>query len=131
MALLLLPNMLLAQDFRVSLSVSPFTEIVLNLGNSFTEGAVTATTVEGVQRLFVNHGSNEVYARIATTQKYRIGFGDHSLDRGLERARMAAALHRTLTRNWACSIFMATFAASPRPNSRTIRRLSCPEFGPR
>lgn len=53
----------------------------------------TATTVEGVQRLFVSHGANEVYARIATTQKYRTGFGDHSMDRGLERARMAAALH--------------------------------------
>jgi arabinogalactan endo-1,4-beta-galactosidase len=85
--------MLLAQDFRVSLSVSPFTELVLNSGNSFSDGGVTATTVEAVQRLFVNHGSNEVYARIATTQKYRTGFGDHSMDRGLERARMAAALH--------------------------------------
>jgi arabinogalactan endo-1,4-beta-galactosidase len=41
----------------------------------------------------VRHGSNEVYARIATTQKYRTGSGDHSMDRGLERAHMAAALH--------------------------------------
>jgi hypothetical protein len=73
--------------------VSPFTEIVLNSGTSFSDGSITATTVEGLQRLFVRHGANEVYARIATTQKYRTGFGDHSMDRGLERARMAAALH--------------------------------------
>jgi arabinogalactan endo-1,4-beta-galactosidase len=45
-----------------------------------------------VQRLFASHGANEVYARIATTQRYRTGFGDHSMDRGLERARMAKAL---------------------------------------
>jgi hypothetical protein len=37
--------------------------------------------------LFAAHGANEVYARIATTQKYRIGSADHSMDRGLERAR--------------------------------------------
>jgi arabinogalactan endo-1,4-beta-galactosidase len=86
----------LAQDFRVSLSVSPFTEMVLNAGTSYTDGAITAATVEGVQRLFVSHGSNEVYARIATTQKYRIGNGDHSMDRGLQLARMAAALHLPL-----------------------------------
>lgn len=91
--LCLFPNTFLAQDYRVSLSVSPFTEIVLNSGTSFRDGGITATTVEGVQRLFMSHGSNEVYARIATTQKYRTGFGDHSMDRGLERARMAAALH--------------------------------------
>jgi hypothetical protein len=73
--------------------VSPFTEIVLDSGTIFNDGTISATTVEGVQRLFVNHGANEVYARIATTQKYRRGFGDHSMDRGLERARIAAALH--------------------------------------
>lgn len=78
---------------RVSLSVSPFTEMVLAAGSTFRDGQITATTVEQVQRLFLNHGANEVYARIATTRKYRTGFGDHSMERGLERARMAAALH--------------------------------------
>jgi arabinogalactan endo-1,4-beta-galactosidase len=91
--LFLLPNASPAQEFRLSLSVSPFTEIVLKSGLSFNDGSITATTVEGVQRLFVNHGSNEVYARIATTQKYTTGFGDHSMDRALERARIAVALH--------------------------------------
>jgi hypothetical protein len=46
--------------------------------------------------LFAAHGANEVYARIATTQKYRIGDGDHSMERGLERARMAAGLNLPL-----------------------------------
>ncbi len=89
----MLPNLLLGQDFRVSLSVSPFTEMVLGAGTTFNGSGITATTVADVQRLFVAYGANEVYARIATTQKYRTGFGDHSMDRGLERARMAATLH--------------------------------------
>ena len=44
----------------------------------------------------MSHGANEVYARIATTQKYRTGFGDHSMDAGLKRARLAAALNLPL-----------------------------------
>jgi arabinogalactan endo-1,4-beta-galactosidase len=90
--LCLLPNPSLAQDFRISLSVSPFTEIVLRDGTTFSDGHILATTVVDVQRLFARHGANEVYARIATTQKHRTGFGDHSMDRGLERAKMAAEL---------------------------------------
>lgn len=46
--------------------------------------------------MFTRHGANEVYARIATTQNYRTGFGDHSMNRGLERARMARALNLPL-----------------------------------
>jgi arabinogalactan endo-1,4-beta-galactosidase len=80
-------------EFRVSVSVSPFTELMFRSGISFTDGKVTAWNPEDLQRLFVSHGANEVYARIATTQRYRTGFGDHSMDRGLERARMAKALN--------------------------------------
>ena len=79
-------------DFRVSISVSPFSELVFSTGVVFTDGHLTARTPEELQRLFMSHGANEVYARIATTQKHRIGFGDHSMDRGLERARMAKTL---------------------------------------
>ncbi len=74
------------------MSVSPFTELTFRYGLTFTDGKITAKTPEELQKLFVSHGANEVYARIATTQKYRSGFGDHSMDRGLERARMAKAL---------------------------------------
>src|SRR5690349_19850256 len=79
-------------QFRVSLSVSPFAETVLATGTTFTDGVITAATTADIQRLFVRHGANEVYARIATTQTYRGGNGDHSMTRGLERARLAAAL---------------------------------------
>jgi arabinogalactan endo-1,4-beta-galactosidase len=82
-----------AKDFRISVSVSPFAEVRFAGGFVFTDGKVTAKNPEELQRMFATHGANEVYARIATTQKYRIGSGDHSMERGLERARMAAALN--------------------------------------
>jgi len=48
-------------------------------GTTFTDGKATAKNPEELQRMFASHGANEVYARIATTQKYRTGFGDHSI----------------------------------------------------
>jgi arabinogalactan endo-1,4-beta-galactosidase len=80
------------KDFRVSLSVSPFTELAFRYGITFTDGKITAKNVDELQGMFASHGANEVYVRIATTQKYRTGFGDHSVERALERARMAKAL---------------------------------------
>lgn len=81
-----------APVFRVSLSVSPFVETVLKTGTRFTDGTFTAASAEELQRLFVTHGSNEVYARISTRQSLVRGAGDHTMNRGLERARTAAAL---------------------------------------
>ena len=81
------------QPFRISLSVSPFTELLFKRGIVFTDGQVTARNAEELQRLYVRYGANEVYARIATTRSYRTGFGDHSLNKGLERARLAKALN--------------------------------------
>ena len=78
--------------FRVAVSVSPFTEILFSSGIVYTDGKLTAKTVEELQQMFVAHGANEVYARIATSRKKTPGFGDHSLDRGLMRARMAKSL---------------------------------------
>ena len=96
LALLLLPAIASAQDFRVSVSVSPFAETILNTGTRFTDGTATAATTIELQQLFVRHGANEVYARINTRQQFTGGAGDHSMNRGLERARMAASLHLPL-----------------------------------
>src|SRR5713226_41461 len=81
------------QPFRISLSVSPFTELLFKRGIVFTDGRVTARNPEELQRLYVKYGANEVYARIATRRSYRTGFGDHSVNKGLERARLAKALN--------------------------------------
>ena len=78
--------------FRVAVSVSPFAELMFSSGLVYTDGKATAKTVEELQKMFVSHGANEVYARIATSRKNTPGFGDHSLDRGLMRARLAKSL---------------------------------------
>src|SRR5260370_22323224 len=83
------------KDFRVSLSVSPFIEMALSKGVEYTDGKLTAKTAEELQRLFMAHGANEVYARIGTNRKYSRGFGDHSLERGHERGKMAKNLKIT------------------------------------
>jgi arabinogalactan endo-1,4-beta-galactosidase len=79
-------------QFRASVSISPFTESVLSRGVTFTDGAFTASTPEELQRLFVRYGATEVYARIATAPRATQGDADHSLARGLDRARLAAKL---------------------------------------
>ena len=81
-----------AEKFRVSLSVSPFTEAMLQKGVVFTDGKINAQTPEAVQRLFMAYGANEVYARISTTRNVPIGMEDHSVHRGLERAALAKTL---------------------------------------
>ena len=78
--------------FRVSLSVSPFAELVLGQGIRFTDGKRSAATVEDLERLLVAHGATEVYARINTSRSKVRGFGDHTLSKGLERARLARKL---------------------------------------
>ncbi len=81
-----------ANAFRVSLSVSPYTELMFISGVVFTDGEVSASSPEQLQQLYMKHGANEVYTRIGTARTYTVGFGDHSLDPGLARARMAQAL---------------------------------------
>ena len=43
--------------FRCALSVSPFTELVLKEGITYTDGNLTASSTEELQRLFVAHGA--------------------------------------------------------------------------
>lgn len=78
-------------DFRSSLSVSPFTEGVLTKF-ALSDNTFTARTVADVQRLYVRHGSTEVFARIATRRTVAQGLADHGWRRGLERAQLARQL---------------------------------------
>jgi Glycosyl hydrolase family 53 len=79
------------ERFRVSLSVSPFTEAVLG-AVSLTDGRRTAGTVRQVQRLFNRHGATEVFARVATLRQARDRDAEYGFERAVERARLAAQL---------------------------------------
>ncbi len=78
--------------FRVSLSISPFSGFMLDQGVVFTDGNTTATTLEELQRLYIEHGATELYARLNTRRAHPGGVANHSLARGLEKARLAKRL---------------------------------------
>ena len=81
-----------SQAFRVSLSISPFSGFMLAQGVTFVDGKVAATTLEELQQLYVAYGATELYARINTRRVHPGGPADHSLERGLEKARLAKRL---------------------------------------
>jgi len=114
------------RDFRVSLSVSPFTEILLRTGATFSDGKMTASTPEELQRLFMKHGANEVYARIGTRRAYSVGFGDHSLNKGLERARMAKSLGLPFNPEIGLFSIYGDVRCQPSPDFRDYPELKVP-----
>ena len=82
------------QLFRNTMSVSPFTEAMFQSGFIYEDehGNKAGNTLE-LQKLFVKHGANEMYVRIATARKqYSKESADHSLETGIERAKLAAQL---------------------------------------
>lgn len=78
--------------FRVSLSVSEVTEVLLKAGFSFKDGKTTIRTIEAMQRAFVRHGSTEVWARISTRRYKPIQTVDRTLKRAVQRAKLAKKL---------------------------------------
>lgn len=82
----------LPADFRVALSISPFSPLMLNAGLSFSAGEQTADDLLSLQSLYVAHGATEVYARIATREPAPEAGIDHSLSAGMARATVANTL---------------------------------------
>jgi hypothetical protein len=83
-------------SFRDVLSVGLNAEHSLDAGIVFTDGRRTARDLASLQRLFVAHGSTEVYTRIGTNRSAAGGPVETCLARGLERARLAKALDLAL-----------------------------------
>ena len=115
-----------AQPFRTSLSVSPFTELLFQSGVTFSDGKSTAKNVEELQRLLMRYGASEVYARIATTRKHSVGFGDHSLDRGLMRARLARQLGLPFNPELGLFNIYGDVRCQPSPDFRDYPELKIP-----
>jgi len=78
--------------FRISLSISPFTDSQFETGIVFKSGEVTARNLTELQQLFISNGANEVYARIATRQERSSAGGDHSMARAMQLATIARSL---------------------------------------
>lgn len=79
------------ETFRVSLSVSPFTEAVLR-SVPLTDGRRVATTPRQVQQLFSRPGATEVFARVATLRNASSGDAEYGFARAIQRAQLARDL---------------------------------------
>ena len=89
-------------DFRVALSLSPFSLNQFQQGYTFTVGHSTATTPQELQNIYRELGSTEMYVRIATKRHVTAentvdGVEDenanvHTFDQGIELCRIAAEL---------------------------------------
>lgn len=82
-----------AGSFRVALSVSPFTGTLLDAGAVYGDGTLTASDQAGLEKLYVAHGANEVYVRIATEKAPPSGSAsDHGYDHAIATAALARSL---------------------------------------
>ena len=89
-------------DFRVALSLSPFSLPQFQKGYTFTVGDKTATTPEELQQIYMELGSTEMYVRIATkrhvtSENTTDGEPDenanvHTFDQGIKLCQIAATL---------------------------------------
>ena len=72
-------NAAYAGDFRVALSLSPFTLNQFDAGYTFQVGNKTATTPAQLQQIYKDLGSTEMYVRLAT-KRHKTYKPDGSLD---------------------------------------------------
>lgn len=83
--------------FRFALSISPFTPEMFERGYTYSAGGRTACSVEELQKLYVEHGATEVFARVATKRydddKTEHHEREHTLERVLSYAKIAAKLN--------------------------------------
>lgn len=91
------------KDYRIALSLSPFSLKQFKEGYSFVVGDRTASTPEELQKIYRDLGSTEMYVRIATKRHVTaedITDGEkdenanvHTFDQGIEMCRIAASLN--------------------------------------
>lgn len=91
------------KDFRVALSLSPFSLPQFEKGYSFNIGGRTASTPEELQSIYSELGSTEMFVRIATKRhvtaedvtdgKPDSNANVHTFDQGIQLCKIAAALN--------------------------------------
>lgn len=115
------------EPFRTAISVSPFTDSQMNRGILFEDGiGNTATSAFELQKLFMAHGANEIYVRIAT-DRYSTGSDtDHSLELGIERAKLAAELDLPLNPEIALFKTYGDVAGQPLPDFSEYPEIKVP-----
>ena len=81
------------ESYRVSLSISPFTDFLCGKGYTFEYGEEKASTPMELQKLYMKAGATEVFGRLCTARKrYSENIADHSLESTIEKACIARDL---------------------------------------
>ena len=91
------------EKFRLALSVSPFTDKSIREGYTYEYEEKQITTVEELQKLYMEKGSTEMYVRIATKKsvtsedktdgKIDTNANVHTFDQAIELCEIAARLN--------------------------------------
>lgn len=115
-----------AGTFRAALSVTPFTQSMIQKGLTYSDGSLTAATMEDVQRLFMAHGGNEVFARIATRRTANDVDAQHGLEAGLEKARLARKLGLPFNPELGLFAIYGDISHQPGPDFTDYAQISLP-----
>lgn len=91
-----------SKNFRVALSVSPFSAEAIKKGYIYHAGNITAKTQKELEQMYIKAGATEMYTRIGTKRyptkddlvdgKVDTNANYHTLQQGLELCKLAAEL---------------------------------------
>ena len=91
------------EDFRLALSVSPFTATAFENGYTYEYDGKQITSVEELEKLYLEKGATEMYVRIATKRhrtaedvtdgKIDTNANVHTFDQAMELCKLAAKLN--------------------------------------
>ena len=112
-------------DFRVALSLSPFSLPQFEHGYTFKVGEQTASTPQELQAIYREKGATEMFVRIATkrhttAEDITDGKADsnanvHTFDRGIELCRIAAELGMPINPEIMCAYTYMDMEAQQEP----------------
>lgn len=80
------------EDFRMALSISPFSSALLDAGWSFSADGQNASDLYALQELYVDHYATEVYVRVSTRDEAHEHGVDRSLSAGMQHLTVANTL---------------------------------------
>ncbi len=103
----------LADEFRMALSVSPFTANAFEDGYTYEIAGKQIASIEELEQAYIDMGATEMYARIATKRYktaedtvdgvYNENANVHTLEQGIALAKLAAKLNIPLNPEIMCA----------------------------
>ena len=113
-------------EFRMALSVSPFTTSMFRNGYTYQVGDQTAKNLEELERIYINAGATEMFARIATKRHPTpedesvadSNTNSHTLEQGLALCQLAARLQIPINPEIMCAYIYMDMETQQAPDFR-------------